>query len=51
MENYRKLIAAIVTSVIAILATQNIEVDPVISGAAVTIIGAVAVWFFPNDAD
>lgn len=46
---YRKLIASVVTTIVAILATQGIEVDPAVSGAIVTILGGALVWWLRND--
>lgn len=44
----RKAIAAAVTAIVAILATQGIDIDPAVKTAVVTLLGALAVYLVPN---
>lgn len=45
---YNKAIAATVAAIVAILATAGIDIDPAISTAVVTLLGALAVYLIPN---
>ena len=49
MAQYRKAVVAVVGAIVAILATQGIDVDPTVSTAVVTLVTAFLVERIPND--
>lgn len=49
MKAYRKAIVATVGAIVAILATQGIDVDPTISVAIVSLLTAALVGRVPNE--
>lgn len=51
MSEFNKAIAATVAAIVAILATAGINIDPTISTAVVTLLGALAVYWIPNRPD
>lgn len=46
---YRKAVVAVVGAVVAVLATQGIDVDPGVSTAVVTLVSALLVYLVPNE--
>lgn len=48
MTQYNKAIAAAVTALVAVLATQGIDIDPEVEAAVVTLATTLAVWLVPN---
>lgn len=50
MNRYRKAVVAVVGAVVAILATQGIDVDPTVSTAVITLVTAFLVGRVPNEA-
>lgn len=49
LDNYRKLVVAVVGAVLTILALSfDIDVDPEVVAAVTTLLTAAGVWFFPN---
>ena len=50
MNKYRKAVVAVVGAVVAILATQGIDVDEGTTTAVVTLVTSLLVFLVPNDA-
>jgi hypothetical protein len=50
MAEYKKAIVAAVGAVVAIAAAFGTDIDPEASTTAITILTAVAVWYFRNEA-
>lgn len=49
LAGYRKAVLAVVGAVVAVLATQGIDVDEGTSTAIVTLVTALLVYFVPNE--
>lgn len=48
ISEYRKAIAAVVSAAVAVAATFGVDIDPAVSTAVVTLLGALAVYLIPN---
>ena len=51
LAEVRKAIAATVTALVAIAAAAGTNIDPAISTAVVSLLGALAVYLIPNETD